>query len=261
MAKVAGIFPIGDTGEVFGVAEWHPDPELIEQALLNLANAVGDMTEPLSEAREVFRENTRIRFEEENDPQGVRWAALDPDYAGSRKKQSSAHPNDILRLTGELADKATSEAAWIIGEQEILFNSAVLPPYGEYHQRGTGDPSDWGLAAGNRGLRKAFGRSERLEMELPQSHGSLGIGRGQALPQRQFIGADELAIQEVEEVFIRWLNNRVDDFLDSFPVEPVSGGGSLMGENVLGSFPIVGYTKRGQPLLKTPSGIRFGRMR
>src|SRR6266403_343284 len=100
MSRIAGIFPLGDTGEQFVVAEWVPDPEVIEQELFAMADAFEDWTVPLEGAREAFIYSTETYFDTEQDPTGRKWVPL-ADRT-SRYKELHGYPQDILQQSGEL---------------------------------------------------------------------------------------------------------------------------------------------------------------
>lgn len=257
--KVAGVWAVGD-GE-FVVAEWVPDPEQIAQQLFAMADQFQDWTEPLTASREAFKYSTELHFETESDPYGRPWTPL--AERTKRYKETHGYPEDILVREGTLKEAATSERAWIIGHHDILFDPAVLPDYGVYHQTGTLGESAGGPA--HELLRKT--RQQRIvngklvSEELTSEEARIdvtGSGPGTALPQRMFIGADEETILEVQEIFIQYINGLTDEYIGGGGIvrDPIP---PLMGINKLGTFPIHSFTKRGQPILKTPQGPRFGR--
>jgi len=237
-------FVIGDTGEQFITAEWYPDPKVLEAEILQMANAFGDWTEPLLEARAAMIEDTRIHFESETDPYRFEWEKLDEDYWHD-KVEVGGFPDHILVRTGALEKAATGEEAWFVDERSIFFNAAALPPYGPIHQDGT--------RGGIKGQRYHKAAGKRTGLTAKDLKILQGSGRGLDLPQRMFIGADVDTIEEIEGIFLRHLENTVTR-------EWSGGGGQMpMGENALGRFPIISFTSRGQPILRTPHGPRFGR--
>jgi len=215
MPKIAGIFPIGDTGEEFGVAIWEPDPELIAQELFKLANETENWAEPLAETRAAFIYSTELHFDTQSDPYGQPWWPLDPVYLA--KKVGQGYPETILERSGDLKRAATSEDAWLIEEHALIFDSSQLPFYGEYHQRGTDE--------GQRAAVERYFAGEDVSASELESR-----GRGRNLPQRMFIGADEDTILEIEEIFIRWLDRLI------FTTVPVFGGGFAIRERGTGRF-------------------------
>lgn len=197
---IAGIFPIGETGEEFVIAEWSPDPKLIEADLLKLAADTENWAEPLMAAKQAFIYDTELHFETESDPYGMPWTALDEEYL--KYKLAAGYPEEILQRTGSLHAAATSSEAWLITERDILFNSSVLPFYGPYHQAGTTTEE---VANVLHKLRTG----QTISME-EVGVATTGTGRGKNLPRRQFIGADEDTIAEIEAIFIEWLNGLID---------------------------------------------------
>lgn len=207
MSKIAGIFPIGDTGEEFVVAEWEPDPAVVEAELFKLARDTEDWAQPLSEARAAIIYDTEAHFDSQSDPYGKKWTALSPEYA----KRKPQHADEILQLEGTLKAAAIAEDNWFIDERDISFKTEGLPFYGPYHQAGTAPA---GVAEVLAKLRTGQEIS-RAEAGLTLS----GFGRGMNLPQRMFIGMSDLAIAEVEQIFIDWLSKLVVTDI------PLFGGG------------------------------------
>jgi hypothetical protein len=211
MGKIAGIFPIGDTGDEFVVAEWVPDPDVVAAELFKLANDTESWAEPLAEARAAIIYDTEAHFDSQADPYGKPWTALSPDYVKSKIKKESTNPSKILQLEGTLKAAAIAEDNWFIDERDITFNTENLPFYGPYHQAGTAPE----------GVAQILHKL-RTEQELSREEvGTVisGFGRGRNLPQRMFIGLSDLAIAEVEDIFVNWLSKLVvTDF-------PLFGGG------------------------------------
>jgi phage gpG-like protein len=219
MSKIAGFFPIGDTGEQFIVAEWIPDPEVIAQELFKLASDTEDWAVPLAKTRQLFIENTDLHFETETDPAGNKWTALDPVYL--KRKLDDGWPADILTRTGALRAKATSEAAWLIEDRSIVFDEAVLPFYGGIHQAGTAN-------AEATAVLDKLRRGQTIT--ITEAGVALsGVGAGQNLPKRMFIGLDEFAILEAEEIFLNWLNGLVEQDISTSANEFRTAAGGFIG--------------------------------
>lgn len=249
MGRIAGIFPVGD-GEQFVVAEWHPDPELIEAQLIKMADAFGDWTEPLMEARAAMIYDTELHFRKEQDPYGKKWQSLNPDYADSKTKTESNFPDSILMLSGKLKERATSGMAWFIDESSIYFRPWYLPDYGALHQSGT---QNEGRAAIMESAISQIQSGGINSLSGEQLKTFVEGGRGHNLPQRMFIGADAETIEVIEDIFVRHLDKTVTKHWD----DPIVGGPTqLLGSNIRGTFPIIGFTKYGQPRLSTG---QFGR--
>lgn len=251
MGKIAGIFPVGTTGEQFVIAEWVPDPQQIERDLLAMANQFEDWTIPLTESMEAFRYSTETYFDTESDPSGVKWVPL--SERTSRYKELHGYPPDILQRTGELKSAATGEGAWFIDERSVYFNAGALPDYGPIHLAGTRD-----LSEEHKEALTQFRTGQAVTSMIEDIEAPHGSGSGKALPRRVFIGANEGTIFEIEDAFVRYINGLADTWVGGVGVvrDPVP---PLMGVNKLGTFPIIGFTKTGVPMLKTPHGMRFGR--
>ena len=99
-----------------------------------------------------------------------------------------------------------------------------MPFYGLYHQTGSGAEN----AGRHRDYRERFAAQKSTGMigkgEGP--HDSLGIGRGNALPRRAFIGLSQEAEAEVIALFEGWFDEATHqiEFYDAPPVstEPVT---------------------------------------
>lgn len=248
MSNILAEIPLGDSGTMAVYGTWVPDPSVVAQQLLKLADSLDDWTEPLAEAREVFIQTTDKYFATETDPVGDEWAPLTDAYL--RRKERSGAPNDqILQLTGELRDQATSQGAWQITEREILFVTAQLPFYGPYHLAGT-------QSADLAGLTKKLRMGVALSSE-EIVHFTTITGRGRNLPARVFVGADDEAIDKIQEIFLLWLDKEIEI---NMPMEDYDGDLGLgFGSTSGGSFPIMSFLASGQPILKTPFGPRFGK--
>jgi hypothetical protein len=249
MSNIIAEIPLGDSGTMAIFADWVPDPQVVAQQLLRLADNLDDFTEPLNEAREIFIQTTEGYFDEEVDPVGDAWQPLTPNYL--RRKQRSGAPNDsILQLSGEMKAAATQQGAWQITERDILFVTAELPFYGPYHLAGTESDT---LAP----LMKQLRMGVALSNEQAKQFTTI-TGKGKSLPPRVFIGANDEAIDEIQEAFLVWMDKLIE-----FDMPPSSYPGDLglgFGSNVLGTFPIMSFTGAGVPILKTPSGPRFGKL-
>lgn len=178
------------------------DPEDLlegETLMLEIAGELDNVTLPMLAARHIAMEDMQQRFDTETDPENTPWEPLDPDYW--RYKQSLGFPDKILQRTQDLMHAATSADAWLIFENTMMFNPEVLPSYGLLHQAGSGDPSHHGMRADN--VERAASAGNRIE---GGSHSSLGIGRGNALPARPFIGMSSEAEDKIFFVFEEWFN-------------------------------------------------------
>lgn len=250
-SRVAGVFDLGD-GEHFVVAEWFPDPREIEIEMLKMASRFDDWAVPLQAAREVMIESTRIHFETESDPYGDKWQPLDEDYRKS--KVDRGKPDRILVLEGDLERAATSEQAWFVSQDAIFFDTSVLPPYGPIHQEGTTE--------GEKAAKLQASIEKPVSQFTQQDFENISKGgHGLNIPQRMFVGAGVDDIAEIEEIFLQHMNRTIEE-----PWRTIGGGGVITGPKIGdmgtfkgGNFPIMGFTSKGQPILRTPAGPRFGR--
>ena len=215
------------TGEILVVyAQWEPDPKIIEAKMIEMANAFNDWVVPMQEAKEIMIRSTRRRFSEENDPSGTPWQPLNDDYWHD-KVEVGGFPDQILVRTDAMRTAATSETAWFVTQNEVLFNVTGLPGdkkgrrYGAAHQAGA------------------------------------RTGKGALLPQRAFIGPDDQATLEIEAVFMKHLDDTViDHWDDPLPPSEPEVVEVVYGVNIHGEAPIIGYLPSGQPRL---AGGKFGR--
>lgn len=253
MSNILAEIPIGEDTLVTYMT-WEPDPDEVVAMLIKLASDVDDWGYPLRVAKRILRETTESYFAEQVDPIGDPWEPLNPAYA-TRKLKSGAPDDSILTRTGALRAIAGSDRPWMIMEHDIVFDVEALPfnmegrkpaNYGAMHQAGSQDAT---LAALNHKLR--------LGIKLTSAeivHFTTITGRGKNLPQRQFIGVDDDAIEKIQEEFSDWLETLVEvDFGGISTPSPtaISGGQE---------FPIISYLASGQPIVSTPSGPRFGKL-
>lgn len=267
MANRTAPIVLADTGETLIIADWKPDPLAMEADIIKIADSFDNWAVPLQETRELLIEDTREHFKQERDPDGRKWIPLEAEYALEKQKAVGEMP--ILQREGRLYEAATSEEAWLITEDAVVFNPEVLPTndeghnYGAINQAGSG-PS--GTTTYHRLMRRTPESLAAIVQQKPEIGRKLaafqtGEGKGNNLPARPFIGASEETIIAIEAAFLRHMENTIEG-----PWKEIGGGGGLgpvppveMGSNVLGTFPIIGYTKKGQPMLRTPHGVRFGR--
>lgn len=239
---MANRFTILDDGETLVTGEWVPDPSQLSERLLALADSYDNMLPPLLAAKKAAQESTALHFETESDPHGQKWVPLDSDYLD--RKVSDGFPSDeILVRTGAGRDAAVGDGAWFISEDALWFDPNALPHYMDYHQSGTVDGDVQGV----------LGKLRNKEIITTEEAGVAlsGAGRGKSLPKREFVGFDETDIAVFEAIFNEWF---AETFQQEFPVTGETGF------NMMGEFPVIGRTGRGQPILRTPRGPRFGRL-
>lgn len=198
-------------GEIISMG-WEPPnyPEDDEQALLIVAGYLDNVEMPLLASLGIAREDTERRFTTETDPDGTPWHPLDEEYLA--KKTREGYPEDILHRDGDLEETAPS--GWKIVGNTLFYDASGLPDYALAHQSGSGNSSDWGLAADHRTRIKALRTSGTRgpEHKGDYGHASLDIGRGNALPPRPFIGLSIIAVEEMAVVFDAWFDEAVEVF-------------------------------------------------
>lgn len=154
--------------------------------LLDIADEFDDASRVMLAAESIAIEDMEEHFDQEKDPDGNPWMALTADY--EKWKMSVGGIDKILQFRGPLKRAATSPDAWLVTEDALMFNTSVLPEYGTLHQTGFGHESDW----------------HYRERDGTQTQKSLGIGRGNALPSRPFIGLSVRAEERINAVFDVW---------------------------------------------------------
>jgi hypothetical protein len=231
--------------------DWAPEPLVVARAFEEMAFGFDQLEVPLAQAIPTAIADMRSHFKQEQDPGGAKWPALDPEY--EKEKMQHYPGTSILVRTEEMKKKATSPSAFKItpGDRSatMYFDDSEVPDYWLYHQLGTGDPSHWGVLGEARARYRA-GAYERAEYQDAVA-GVIGqIGKGRALPQRAFVGLSDEAQFVMLDDFEDWIENTVRRPLD------YAFGPAKYGEEM---FPVIGRTRRGQPIVKTPYGARFGR--
>lgn len=99
----------------------------VEDDLLRLAEATGDLRAAMREAGFYMKRETQLNFVRQSDPEGKPWAAL---KAGTlRRKKTSA----ILRETGTLAAGIQMRST----THQATVTSTAGSQYGIFHQKGT----------------------------------------------------------------------------------------------------------------------------
>jgi phage gpG-like protein len=160
--------------------EWEPNPEEVAQALEAVANYVEDTRVPLVASREIARRDMQEHFDTETDPDGMAWAPLDDLYVEGKITQG--YSEQILQRTQDLMHAATSEEAWDVFSDTLVFNADVLPRSDDKYNV-------------NYGLVHQAGKSAVM--------GPHGRPEG-GLPARPFIGLSDQAEAEIIEVFDVW---------------------------------------------------------
>lgn len=197
-----------------------------EVMLLQIAGNLEDRVEPLLASAKLLAEDTQHRFDTETDPDGEPWMPLDEEYLAH--KISLGYPDDILHRTGELERTATDPDAYIITEDSISFDTSKLPPYGLLHQTGSGTENA-GLASRH---RFAARNEEGYGAREGGPHSGQGLGRGNALPARPFLGMSEEVEGKVWDLFDLWFEDATNPG-SSLYIHP---SGTIQGRTSTGRF-------------------------
>lgn len=185
-----------------------PDPKEIQLELERIAGNLENLEKPLLASARILAEDTQERFDTETDPDGDPWIPLDEEYLTS--KRSLGYPDDILHRTGSLERSATQISAYRIVGNSVFFDTSGLPSYGTLHQTGSGDEANVGLASRHRFRAATEDDYARTE---GGPHSNLGVGRGQALPPRPFLGMSEAAEEKIWAAFDLWFDEATNVFI------------------------------------------------
>ena len=209
---------------------WVPDdtPEQAAFRLMTVAGYVGDASVPLTLAQQIAIEDTELHFETQSDPDGVPWEDITLRHANWKEKHGFRE--DILQMEGNLMEAATSTRAWKVFPDALVFDPSELPlstkptkgvNYGAVHQRGFG------------------------------AKGQGVLGGLKQIPQREFIGLTEDSATLISIAFRNWFAESQRVFQMPIPATPSSA--FVKGA----SYSIMSFTRRGQPIVRTPRGPRF----
>lgn len=211
--------PVGDiTLQITSV----PNPYDIQLELAQVAADLENLRPPLAASARILAEDTQERFDTETDPDGNPWIPLDEEYLTN--KLSLGYPPDILHREGLLEKAATNIAAYRVVGDSVFFETSGLPSYGLIHQTGSGE-ENVGLAARH---RFAARNEEGYAKREGGAHSSTGIGTGNALPARPFIGMSEEAEGKIWEVFDLWFDEALTPATKPY-IHPTGGIQSRIG--------------------------------
>jgi phage gpG-like protein len=193
------------------IIDFEPDPDIIAQAYIRVADYLDDIVKPLLAAKAIARADMQHHFDTETGPDGTHWQELDEDYA--QYKSSKGFPPDILHRYGTLESAAVDDSAWTLANDTLYFTTSSLPFYWWFHQRGT-DDGEWAGKAGEYRAATKFARETgSTTAESGGTRESYGIGTGKALPARPFVGLSEGAQLQIIEVFDMWFDEAVPIFV------------------------------------------------
>lgn len=133
-----GTYFMLDGGEVELLGDWlTPDsPEDAANAMIRMANFLGDTAKPLLVAKDLAVGAIERRFITETDPDGTPWVDWSEPYQKWREQRG---PETKLVLEGTLLEAATDFTAWHIEGDTLFFDPSGLPIYAGVHQSGGGN--------------------------------------------------------------------------------------------------------------------------
>lgn len=186
--------------------EWDTGGNPIEaaQSLMAVSAALSDIELPILAARRIAQQDMVSRFETQTDPDGQPWVPLTADYL--EQKLKDGYPEDILTRTGDMKEAASQDEAWLVTENSLVFDSSAMPFYAMIHQAGS-DPFGAAGSFDENGNHVPA----QTQTYLPDTGfaGGYGIGKGNALPQRKWIGLSDEAEGKIEVVFDLWFDEAV----------------------------------------------------
>jgi phage gpG-like protein len=191
---------LGSFGELGGeiVFDWEPDVSVIENELLEIEGYLENIAGPLLLSKGVLQNDIRMRFETKVDPDGTPWEPWSENYEKYRERY---YPEGgILVRTGELESAATSEAAYIVSDAGIFYNTAGLPEYWLWNQEGR----ERGKGVSQEDIEFAK-RARAAGMQVDESQ----LGGSNTLPARPFVGVSFEAELEVIEIFDQWFDGAI----------------------------------------------------
>jgi hypothetical protein len=167
---------------------------------VQLAGYVEETALPLKAAEAIAKADIHERFQSHEDPEGDEWQQLSPNTV--RRKASSptlrTFPEDILTHTGLMEKQATADESFSITGDQLVWSSEHMPPYWGVHQEGSGEFDEISAERSASGKPIKFATTE---------------GRGQATPQRAFIGLSQQAEEQIIGVFDAWYDEGVNMFI------------------------------------------------
>lgn len=188
--------------------EFRPSVEIIARDMFVLDKQLQDYTVPLKDAiRKVMVPSIKYNFSVEGRPP---WPRL-----SLRAEQIRGSARPILWRTGALEDAATNPNIWTVTKTSATVKR--LPPnvwYGALHQEGYGDLRTRALQElarlfpGRTPTKKAV---QTMATELSMISEETGRGSKFAIPQRKFIMMQDEDADDIQEIFVDWLEKLVNE--------------------------------------------------
>lgn len=166
--------------------EWaEPDPDIIAQQLIVVANELDDLAEPMALAGEITRLDIQENFNTQSDPSGAPWQP----WADSYEPWALAHgAGRILHLEGALQGSINSPSAFVPTHEGLFLDTSGLPEYWAWHN---------------------FGAYERTTKSRGEDvFGTIG-GSENPLPERPFVGTSPEARAKMDAVFALWFEGTI----------------------------------------------------
>lgn len=204
-----------------------PDPDIVEQQLINLAQELDDFEEVFAVAEGITIDDTSQRFKTGSGPDGIAWAPWSWNY----RPYALAHSTGPilggranLHLTGALEDSVTSPSSYLITEEGLFLDTSDLPEYWAWNNFGaTRSSQGKGYTQEDINTRarqiltrefRAGNRSFGAKRAVAAAKAEFGSGKNE-LPQRPFIGLSPEAQAKINAIFFAWVQKEVTTAMSS----------------------------------------------
>lgn len=168
-----------------------PDPDLVAQQLIEVADELEDLAEPMTIAGEMTRIDIQNRFKSGIDPSGRPW----DEWAESYEPWALVHSTGPifgdranLHLTGDLKRGLDDRSIFIGTNAGLFVDVSGLPEYWAWNNFGAPD-------------RKTASRGTDV-------FGDIGGGNN-PLPERPFMGISTVARAKIDQMFVLWFEESV----------------------------------------------------
>lgn len=193
---------IDKPGSIFAIDA--SDFDAAAKAIFELSEYVGSTTALLLEVKAIAQHDMRDHFEQEEAPNGQKWADLSPKYAKEKVADGhSEHP--YLVREGDMKKAALSEEAWTVAGDSVLWDSSVMP-----YSKGKDSMQYWSV---HQYGHKSMKGHDRLPQHDKNGH-VLGYravsndpGGRAGVPARPFVGLSDKAGEEIIALFDTWIDS------------------------------------------------------
>lgn len=162
-----------------------PDPEIVAQQMLSIANQLDDLIEPMTIAGELARTDVQENFDTETDPSGAAWQPWSDNYEPYALAFGSGQ---ILNLTGALKSAAASPSAFVPTNEGLFINTGGFPEYWAWNN---------------------FGSYDRMTKNVGEDVFGVIGGQQNVLPERPFLGLSPEARVKIEAAFALWFEGSI----------------------------------------------------